>query len=323
MKILKASSYRSLAESIVPPNVISAFRRFRDDRTHKANLKKLYTYFFNNTLFGFYGQHLGSQFKSREDSGELAGIRDILLSNAADCTFIDVGANQGLFTLLALSCPQVKTIIAIEPCFQNYQLLLRNISLFESHQTLGIHTQQGTKFASPKVLGLHLAIGDQNKPQALYGGLEGASLLKGWGNMQHTYEEYVQVATLDFITTLTTQVNSKKVIKIDVEGLEDKVLLGAKELISSGNAEFIVEASLSENKTLNDEQFKHLFEFMFSSEMEAFTFPGGEAVDMRTVEAWIEQARDGSRLHATIPNRTLNIHFKPRHEIKIPEPSVI
>lgn len=314
MKILKANSYRSLAESVLPPAAIRIFRRFRDDRTHKANLKKIYTYFFNNTLFGFYGQHLGSQFKSREDNGELAGIRDILHNNAADCTFIDVGANQGLFTLIALSCPQIKTIIAIEPCFQNYQLLLRNISLFESQQIQEVQTQEGTISPSPKVLGLHLAIGDQNKPQALYGGLEGASLLKGWGNMQHTYDEYVQVATLDFITTLTTQANSKKVVKIDVEGLEDKVLLGAKELISSGKAEFIVEASLSENQTPNDEQFKNLFEFMFSSEMEAFTFPGGEAVDMRTVEAWIEQARHGSYLHASIPNRTLNIHFKPRHE---------
>lgn len=68
---------------------------------------------FRYCLYGTYGSHL---------SGYLAAIDRAFV-------FVDVGANQGLFTLVAARNPHCRRVIALEPVAATFALLARNIAL--------------------------------------------------------------------------------------------------------------------------------------------------------------------------------------------------
>jgi len=181
----------------------------------------MYTYVFKSkikasTPFGFdlvsknYKEHR-LMLKGKFESDELDIIRNHL--NTAD-VFVDVGANIGYYSCVALSLG--KHVIAVEPQWQNLECLYANLS------------NNGWTDAEVFPIGL------SSKPGmlTLYGasGLC-ASLVKGWAGYSERFKQIIPVNTLDNI--LGDRFQGKKLfIKIDVEGAEFDVLRGAEETLT-------------------------------------------------------------------------------------------
>jgi FkbM family methyltransferase len=146
---------------------------------------------------------------SRIESGELNVVEHLL--GQID-VFIDVGANCGLYTMLANYCS--KPVIAFEPNQKCLEALLKNVRI--------------NKCSSVEVF--PLAVSHAAGVEELYGGQEGASIIRGWGGIKSNYANLVSVNTLD--NTISHRfVGSRLLIKVDVEGNEYNVLLGSSNLL--------------------------------------------------------------------------------------------
>ena len=160
---------------------------------------------------------------------------------------IDVGANVGLFTLLAAS--KGVPVTAIEPSAMNLATLYRNLQ----HNEFDVEV-------------LACALGESPGLAALYGGGQGASLVPGWGGIRSTYINTVPVLTLDNLFA-DRFAHKKLLIKIDAEGAELPILKGAARLIANDAApSWIVEIGLTENfsGTVNPD-FSSIFELFWSA----------------------------------------------------------
>jgi FkbM family methyltransferase len=149
------------------------------------------------------------------------------ISNAE--VFVDVGANIGLYTCLARSLG--KYAVAVEPQPQNLDCLYSNLSDNNWQDTevfpLGLSQK-------PDLLTLYGASGPS------------ASLVSGWAGYSKNFKRIIPVNTLD--TLLGHRFEGKKLfIKIDVEGAEYNVLLGAlKTLSMSPRPTWFIEICLNE-----------------------------------------------------------------------------
>lgn len=144
--------------------------------------------------------------------------------------FIDVGANVGLFTLIA--CQQHVPVISIEPCSNNLQHLYQNLLL---NRCTGVEVYP-------------LALSDKINILPLFGGGQGGSLLKNWGGMISTYNKLVPVNTLDNLIIADRFIGKHLLIKIDVEGHEYNVLCGATAVLQmEPRPIFVIEHGLTEN----------------------------------------------------------------------------
>lgn len=127
--------------------------------------------------------------------------------------FVDVGANIGFYSLLAASSGS--QVDAFEPAYQNYQRLCANRDLNHFAGTLRTYK---------------IALGDQKGAAALY-----APLSDNYGRVSLQDDQVgpsigmTQIETLDGLLEIPKE---PVVIKIDVEGFEDKVLAGATDWIN-------------------------------------------------------------------------------------------
>jgi FkbM family methyltransferase len=149
------------------------------------------------------------------------------LSNAD--VFVDIGANIGLYTCIARSLG--KYAVAVEPQPQNLDCLYSNLN--------------NNNWQDTEVFPLGLS----NKPGllTLYGASgPSASLVSGWAGYSSQFKRIIPVNTLD--TLLDHRFKGKKLfIKIDVEGAEYNVLLGAlKTFNMSPRPTWFIEICLSE-----------------------------------------------------------------------------
>ncbi len=140
-----------------------------------------------------------------------------LLDERERGTFIDVGASFGTWTL-ALA-PHANHVIAVEPQGAVYDLLCRSIHL--NNLSLKVMT---SRTAAGRELGeTRIAMLDLDKPSN-FGGL---SLIDGLADQPNAPTERCMVIPLD----LGWEVPDVTLIKIDVEGSECDVLLGATKTI--------------------------------------------------------------------------------------------
>ena len=147
------------------------------------------------------------------ERGEIAYFRSRF---AADMTFIDVGANVGLYSALALSTPGFRgRVLAIEPHAESRAYLQKTI------QANGGAAQICDLAASDTPGTLTLYKNPENKgDNRLYPD----ALLRG--------EERIAADTLDNICR-RYGITSAQFIKIDVQGAEAQVMRGAKELLAA------------------------------------------------------------------------------------------
>lgn len=124
--------------------------------------------------------------------------------------FIDVGANLGYYTCLALH--NGKPVIAFEPQRQNLQCLFQN--LIVNGWRDGVEVYPVALSQKPGLLTLYGASGPS------------ASLIQNWASYSPLFHQIVPVATLDNVLS-GRFLEQRCFIKIDVEGAEYQVLSGA------------------------------------------------------------------------------------------------
>lgn len=149
--------------------------------------------------------HLAMQ-KGTFEPEETLLFKDIFQS--AD-VFVDVGANIGYYSCLARS--SVLHVIAIEPLAKNLEYLYANF-LANNWEDIEV---------------VPVGLGELPGLATLYGGSStGASLIRRWAGASPQFRRVIPLSTLDIL--LGNRFAGKRVfIKIDVEGAEYPVLLGA------------------------------------------------------------------------------------------------
>ena len=196
----------------------------------------LYTYIFKKTIqsdtpFGFKmiaRNYIANRMMTEGtfETEEVELIKNNILNSDV---FVDVGANIGFYTCIA--CSLGKYVVAIEPQPQNLYCLYANLN--------------NNNWPDTEVFPLGLS----NKPGLLmlYGASgPSASLVSGWAGYSKRFKRVIPVNTLD--TLLGDRFSGKKLfIKIDVEGAEYNVLLGAlKTLCVSPRPTWFIEICLNE-----------------------------------------------------------------------------
>ena len=206
--------------------------------------------------------------ESRTASGEVATLRELLQGKDL---FVDIGANCGLYSLIAAKAGV--PVLAVEPNRLNYNRLKQNI--------------EHNRFAN--IQPHALALSDKPGRAALYGGGEGASLLRNWGGMTNTYAQEVEVDTLDNLLASRSGLGDI-LIKIDVEGHEPAVLSGARGLLMREKAPtWIIEHSFRENQDGGvNPRFLDLFELFWKAGYQCLTFDRERKMVRRDdVDRWL------------------------------------
>ena len=137
--------------------------------------------------------------------------------------FVDIGANMGIYTIWAAKTRGMR-VYAFEPESQNYALLCKNIVL---------------NGLSEQVVGFCLAIGDENSYSRLYlSEFHAGGSCHTFGEMldhrlEHRASKLAQgcvSSSLDYLVA-TGAIPMPNHIKVDVDGLEHKVMEGARAVL--------------------------------------------------------------------------------------------
>lgn len=131
--------------------------------------------------------------------------------------FIDVGANVGAYTILAITT-EVEHIVAAEPIPDTFDVLKRNVQINGAANRVNL-----------------LNIGISNKKQKM-------TFSASFDTINHVVEDglpqsvAVDVNTLDNLVEL----NSATILKVDVEGYEWFVLDGARKILSNPHLKAVI-----------------------------------------------------------------------------------
>lgn len=184
--------------------------------------------------------------------------------------FIDIGANQGVYTCLA--CSKGLDVVAIEPERGNLRFLLRNLEVngfaAEVHQ---------------------VALSSRPGVARLFGDGDTASVMPGWAETARRFVDLVPSNTIDNLIA-DRWPGERMFIKIDVEGAELDVLHGAGRLIARDpkpswlieTFPFRYDAARSANPG-----FVAVFEMMFAAGYDCRRVDNGERVLITDVQSWI------------------------------------
>ena len=189
--------------------------------------------------------------------------------------FVDIGANLGYYTCLALQSG--KPVIAFEPQQQNLQCLFKNLAANGWQDKAEVFPLALSE--SPGLLTLYGASGPS------------ASLIKNWAGYSSRFSKVVPVSTLDNV--LIGRFSGKQLlIKIDVEGAEFYVLKGALETIRlSPRPVWLMEVCLDEfHPEGQNPEFQAIFELFWDNGYQAFTAAANpEPITPHQVASWIEK----------------------------------
>lgn len=156
-------------------------------------------------------------------------------------TFLDVGANTGLFTIAAAKKDSSIQVYAFEPCAWTFQVLQENIQLNELQNVQLYRT----------------ALGDYIGEATLQVNARGRDGLNTIGRPTHpgsqvVAQKKVPITTLDRFLT-EHDLSSVEVMKVDVEGAELLVFRGARKLLEPKDAPLI----LYESRRFNSKGFDY------------------------------------------------------------------
>jgi len=259
----EAPSFRTSLRAAVEhraPALAAAYRSLREEIL-LARMKA------RRTPFGFLLAGDVSMQNGTFEPEETRLIRELL--ERAD-RLIDVGANAGYYTGIARAMN--KDVIAIEPQSANCRLLMRNIAL---NQWTGIEIWP-------------MALGAKPGLAPLYGRATGATMVAGWSGASTEHRQIVPVTTLD--TILRNRFHGERLlIKIDVEGAEYDVLLGATRTAARvPRPVWLVEATYTVHRRSANDRFLDTFDFFWSRGYECRT-ANGDVVTREQLTQWIAQ----------------------------------
>jgi FkbM family methyltransferase len=160
-------------------------------------------------------------------------------------TIFDIGANEGQFALrIHKLLPQAK-IYSFEPLGDCYQKLVKNLnhlSHFKAYNfALGNEDRNGVEFHRSSFSGSSSLLNMAETHKQAFPGSQG-----------HTVEE-IQVRTLDGVCQ-DLEIEKNILVKIDVQGFENRVIEGGKGLVSRAR---IVITETSVEKLYEDQAYFH------------------------------------------------------------------
>ena len=215
--------------------VIDCFRSWNLLRINRRRLLKSP----KKTPLGFVMKGPSYLFQENWEVEEIKLFRKLLSQSQR---FINVGANVGLYVLLARQSGLPVT--ALEPVPQTVQFLLQNLEI---------------NSLSDQVTVIPAAVGNVAGVETIYGVGTAASLLKDWGNNPESLMQRVPVVCLDDVIKMPSK-NEQLLILLDVEGYEYKALLGAKKLIAARpHPIWIVEVILAETGSAQNGSANEIF----------------------------------------------------------------
>jgi FkbM family methyltransferase len=186
-------------------------------------------------------------------------------------TFVDVGANIGIYTCLAASLG--KRVVAVEPLPSNLRCLYQNL---KRHGFSRVEVFPMGLSSSPGLLTLR-GIGAQ------------ASFLPAWAVDDYGFNQYIETVcpttTLDAI--LGSRFSGQRIfVKVDVEGFEYEALQGAVATLSmSPSPLWMVECILEKFHAGGNRNFEKTFDLFFDRGYSART-TGGVSVSPEKVREW-------------------------------------
>lgn len=212
-----------------------------------------------------------------------------------DMTFVDVGANVGLFSIPAAKKLHNGRVLAFEPCSWTYQRLLQNARLNNITNLFPVHTAVGDRVGEALL-------------QVNISGKDGLNTIGRpiHGDSQVVTAENVPIGTLDGFL-LQHNIPHVDVMKVDVEGAELFVFRGAMRLLSGPNAPLILYESSFLSQGLNYHPIEQMWLlekcgysfFVINSETGRVSVPSdGHAYDQNVIAV-----KPSHPLHATILER--------------------
>ena len=225
------------------------------------------------TPLGFYFAMPGGGHWGAHEELEINWISSLL--SRID-VFVDVGANVGMYTVLARS--HGKHVMAFEPLPANLKVLLYNL--------------KANHFEDVEVWPMGLA--RSPRLTTIYGEATGASLLNEWGG---GHSASAGEATTIPLTSLDIAVGQRfleqrLLIKIDVEGAELGVLQGAQQLlVQSPKPMWFVEICLQQNRLEINQDFVATFEEFWKCGYRAYRLKSGLVpVSRSQIESYARRA---------------------------------
>jgi FkbM family methyltransferase len=166
--------------------------------------------------------------------------------------FVDVGANIGLFTLIAASrVGPTGKVIAFEPTSKTYERLLANIRL----------NRLGNVDCVRSALSDHA--GELELVQSV-DGFDAWNSFAGPTEGQNTARERVDVIEWDSYAEAQRLSGKVTMMKIDVEGWESKVLVGGREMLSRPDSPVLQVEFTDEAAQAAGSSCRALYEFLES-----------------------------------------------------------
>jgi len=190
--------------------------------------------------------------------------------------FVDVGANIGFYSCLARR--SALHVVAVEPVAKNLEYLCANFlaNNWNDIEVFPMGVSESPGFAT------------------LYGGSStGASLIGGWAGASRKLRRLVPLSTLDIL--LGDRFAGKRmVVKIDVEGAEYSVLLGARGVMGMRpKPTWMVEICLNEYHPAGmNPHFLDTFDLLWQLGYEARTADQrNKLIERADVERWLQCGR--------------------------------
>jgi FkbM family methyltransferase len=165
--------------------------------------------------------------------------------------FIDIGANFGLYTILAASkAGTTGKVIAFEPGTLNFNKLKKNVLYNSQFKNIDIY---------------NLGLSNQNSELDLKLGGQGYDAWSSYGQPSMGEEittEKTIVRTLDDFLSEKSYNRKIDLMKIDVEGWEKKVLLGAKNTLNKDDAPVLLIEFNDKNTKPNGYQANKIYDLL-------------------------------------------------------------
>jgi FkbM family methyltransferase len=201
-----------------------------------------------------------------EDSGELWVIEHVIKKNNLQPIIFDVGANKGFYALALQKILGDKAeIYCFEPSESTYKELQKNIEKI------------------PNIKFFNFGFSDKQEQLTLHSTNESNGLSSIYENNPLTTFNHKETITLNTLNDFcnSNQIKEIDFLKIDVEGHEYKVLLGALNLLKSNKIK-IIQFEIGECNIASKTFFRDFFELLKDQYRIFRVLPGG----LREVKAY-------------------------------------